>query len=76
MPTLTDWPERYSGDVYEGPALSIRGGSSDYVTEAGEAAFRRIMPAVAFETLDGAGHWLHADAPRAFLEAVLAFIES
>ena len=76
VPTLTGWPECYSGDVYEGPTLSIRGGSSPYVTEAGEAAFRRIMPAVAFESLDGAGHWLHADAPRAFLEAVLAFIES
>lgn len=76
VPTLTGWPECYSGEVYEGPALSIRGGSSPYVTESGEAAFRRIMPAVAFETLDGAGHWLHADAPRAFLEAVLDFIES
>ena len=76
VPTLTGWPACYAGEVYEGPALSIRGGSSPYVTEAGEAAFRRIMPAVAFETLDGAGHWLHADAPRAFLEAVLAFIES
>lgn len=74
--TLTGWPECYAGEVYEGPALSIRGGSSPYVTEAGEVAFRRIMPAVAFETLDGAGHWLHADAPRAFLEAVLAFVEN
>jgi len=76
VPILTDWPECYSGEVYEGAALSIRGGTSDYVTEAGEAAFRRTMPAVAFETLDEAGHWLHADEPRAFLETVLAFLES
>ncbi len=68
VPILMDWPECYAGEVYEGAALSIRGSTSDYVTEAGEAAFRRMMPAVAFETLDGSGHWLHADKPRAFLE--------
>lgn len=76
IPILTNWPECYSGDVYEGAALSVRGGSSQYVTAAGEAAFRRIMPAVAFETLEGSGHWLHADEPRAFLETVQAFLDS
>jgi pimeloyl-ACP methyl ester carboxylesterase len=76
IPTLTGWPADYALAIYEGPVLAIHGGASTYVDAAGEAAFRRVMPAVAFEKLDGAGHWLHVDRPRAFLEAVLSFIEN
>jgi pimeloyl-ACP methyl ester carboxylesterase len=64
--TLTGWPEAYADMTYEGPVLAIHGGASHYVDAAGEAAFRRLMPAVAFETLAGAGHWLHAEQPRRF----------
>jgi pimeloyl-ACP methyl ester carboxylesterase len=72
--TLTGWPDVYADRSYEGPVLAIHGGASPYVDEAGEAAFRRVMPAVAFETLDGAGHWLHAEQPRPFLDAVQRFL--
>ena len=71
---ITSWPEAYADATYEGPVLAIRGGASHYVDADGEAAFRRLMPAVAFETLDGAGHWLHAEQPRPFLEAVQRFL--
>jgi pimeloyl-ACP methyl ester carboxylesterase len=74
--TLTGWPDAYAGRSYEGPVLAIHGGASPYVDAAGEAAFRRIMPAVAFETLEGAGHWLHAEQPRPFLEAVQRFLST
>lgn len=72
--TLTGWPEAYADHTYEGPVLAIHGSASPYVDAAGEAAFRRLMPAVAFETLAGAGHWLHAEHPRPFLEAVQRFL--
>ena len=71
---ITGWPDTYADATYEGPVLAIHGGASPYVDAAGEAAFRRLMPAVAFETLDGAGHWLHAEQPRPFLEAVERFL--
>jgi pimeloyl-ACP methyl ester carboxylesterase len=71
---LTGWPDVYAGRTYEGPVLAIHGGASPYVDAAGEAAFRRVMPAVAFETLNGAGHWLHAEQPRQFLDAVERFL--
>ena len=72
--TITGWPAAYDEETYEGPVLAVHGGASDYVDAAGEAAFRRLMPAVAFETLAGAGHWLHADHPRPFLDAVRRFL--
>jgi esterase len=71
---ITGWPAVYDDETYEGPVLAIHGSASDYVDSRGEAAFRRLMPAVAFERLEGAGHWLHADHPRPFLEAVRRFL--
>lgn len=72
--TITGWPAPYDEETYEGPVLALYGGASTYVDATGEAAFRRLMPAVAFEKLDGAGHWLHADHPRPFLAAVRQFL--
>lgn len=71
---ITGWPAAYDQETYEGPVLAVYGGNSHYVDAAGEAAFRRLMPAVAFEKLEGAGHWLHADHPRPFLDAVRRFL--
>ncbi len=71
---LTGWPEAYDERRYEGPVLAIHGAASDYVDASGEAAFRRLMPAVAFDTLDGAGHWLHAEQPQRFRAAAQAFL--
>jgi esterase len=72
--SITGWPAAFDAATYEGPVLALYGGASAYVDAAGEAAFRRLMPAVAFEKLDGAGHWLHADHPRPFLDAVRHFL--
>lgn len=71
---VTGWPAAYDEETYEGPVLAVYGGSSPYVDAAGEAAFRRLMPAVAFEKIEGAGHWLHVDHPRPFLDAVRHFL--
>lgn len=62
--------------TYPGPALSIAGGRSHYVTEDGRAALRALFPALRFEVLPDAGHWLHVDDPRGFLAAVSRFLET
>lgn len=75
MAAVTGWPEEAcAGRTYQGPALAIRGGNSAYVDARGEAALRRFLPAVEIETLDGAGHWLHAEAPLPFLAVVQRFL--
>lgn len=58
----------------ERPTLFIRGGSSTYVGDAEIDAIRRHFPAARIETLDGAGHWLHAEQPQSFLQHVLDFL--
>jgi pimeloyl-ACP methyl ester carboxylesterase len=55
------------------PALFIRGGKSDYVTDADLDSIRRLFPRVTMETISEAGHWIHADAPTKFLSLVMEF---
>ena len=74
MDAITGWPEPEGS--YDGPTLVLRGGASDYVSEADEAAIRRLFPRARLETVPGAGHWLHAEAPRPFEAAVRAHLTS
>ncbi len=62
MPRIMGFPEMTG--TWDGPVLLLRGGASDYVEESGVAAARRLFPAVEVETVEGAGHWLHAEKPR------------
>ena len=56
------------------PTLIIRGGKSGYVTEADLGDFERRYPHHRFVTIEGAGHWVHAEKPDEFFEAVFSFI--
>ncbi len=62
------------GRTFAGPVLFIRGGASDYVDEADLPAIRALFPQAYLVTIAGAGHWVHAEKPDAFAEAVLAFL--
>ncbi|PKG49295.1 MULTISPECIES: alpha/beta fold hydrolase [Halomonadaceae] len=61
---------------YDGPALVLRGGDSHYVADDMVPALREVLPRARVVTLKNAGHWLHADQPEAFQQAVMAFIDA
>ncbi len=63
-----------SSGIFRGNALFIRGGASNYVTDADVSSLRRLFPSAEIVTLPGAGHWLHAEAPEAFAAAVMMFL--
>jgi pimeloyl-ACP methyl ester carboxylesterase len=56
------------------PTLFIRGGKSDFITEADETRIRELFPAAQIETMPEAGHWLHADQPEEFGRRLLNFL--
>ncbi|MCB1741134.1 MAG: alpha/beta fold hydrolase [Gammaproteobacteria bacterium] len=60
---------------YDGPVLFVRGGHSTYVSDEDFAQARRWFPHAVLRTVDGAGHWLHAEQPEAFTNIVNAFME-
>lgn len=73
MPDIEGFPTLDA--EFDGPTLSLAGGRSDYVREAGIAAFRAHFPRVRFATIAEAGHWLHAEQPDAFVAAIEAFLD-
>lgn len=60
---------------YDGPALFLSGGDSDYVRREDRPEIKRLFPAARFAKIPGTGHWLHAEKPRAFEAAVRAFLD-
>jgi pimeloyl-ACP methyl ester carboxylesterase len=60
--------------TFDGPALFVRGGDSDYVSDDDVPDIRRRFPQAELVTIDGAGHWVHADAPDALAEVVTDFL--
>ena len=58
---------------YDGPALFIRGGNSDYVRESDEAVIRDCCANACIKTFPNVQHWPHIEAPVAFLRAVIDF---
>ena len=55
-------------------SLFIRGDLSDYVTDDHWDLIRKHFPNTELVTLKKAGHWLHAEQPQAFVDAVLKFL--
>jgi pimeloyl-ACP methyl ester carboxylesterase len=59
---------------FDGPSLFLTGDASDYVMDSHHAEIRTLFPQADFEAIPGAGHWLHAEAPGPFIEAVSQFL--
>lgn len=74
MDLITGYPEL--DGVFEGPTLFLYGGASDYVPDSARPLICALFPAVEFQALEGAGHWLHAEKPREFLTAVTTFLST
>ncbi len=63
-----------SAGPYNGPTLFIRGGNSDYLPQSAEPAIHERFPTARIETIPDAAHWVHVDAPEAFLEVLNDFL--
>jgi len=57
------------------PTLFIRGSKSTYLLETDKSQIQSIFPFSEFVTIENVGHWVHAEAPEKFAEAVMEFLE-
>jgi len=55
------------------PALFIRGERSNYILDADITEIKKIFSHSEFKTIEGAGHWVHADKPEEFVKSVRDF---
>ena len=60
---------------FAGPVLFLRGGQSHYIRLEDEPMIHGLFPAAEIQTMDGAGHWLHADQPDEFARRVGEFLK-
>lgn len=68
---IIDW-ERIP--VWSQPALFIRGGNSDYITEEYREDIISQYPQATAWVVAGCGHWVHAEKPEAVLRAIHRFL--
>ena len=74
MPEISGFPEPRAGAVFAGPALFVAGEHSSYVRPEYRPAIERLFPKARLVQVPGAGHWLHAERPDAFLALVTPFL--
>ena len=70
MHQLCGYPSEFLGARFARPVTVIAGENSDYVSLRDGSSFRPMFPRVVVEVVEGAGHWVHADRPDAFLACV------
>ena len=74
MSDLTDFPMPDNGWRIDIPTLFMRGENSDYIGAAETAEIESHFSDARIETLEQAGHWLHAEQPQKFLHTVSDFL--
>lgn len=74
LETLSGFPDLPADARWPGDALFVAGERSPYIDARGRAAAVARFPAAAFVVVPGAGHWVQAEAPEAFLRAVEPFL--
>lgn len=76
MDGILSWP--YGPDAspppFAGPVLFLTGGLSAYVRPEHRDRIKALFPKAKFARIPGAGHWLHAEQPRAFVETLRVFL--
>ena len=60
--------------IFEKDTLFLRGDRSEYIAEADEELIHRHFPNSRIITISNAGHWLHAENPKEFYDAVMNFL--
>ncbi len=74
MAAILDFPD-HTG-AFDGPTLFLSGANSDYVDRRYRPQVLKLFPNARFAKIPGAGHWLHADNPRAFEQNVTAYLNT
>ena len=78
LPLIAEKIEEIGVALPEGKVLTrtlfYRGGNSRYIKDEDIAAIQLQFPNATFETMNGAGHWLHAEKPGEFVEVIKGFL--
>lgn len=62
-------------DRYSGSTLFISGGESSYIETTDHARIAQQFPQSEIRTIQGAGHWVHAQKSTEFFEVVMEYLK-
>ena len=62
-------------NTFSKPTLFLRGDKSDYIQDADFETIQHHFTDSKVETIQNAGHWLHAENPKDFYEVVMRFLQ-
>jgi pimeloyl-ACP methyl ester carboxylesterase len=74
MDKLGDFPAALHDAAYGGLTWFIAGALSDYVRPEHVPHIRTLFPAAEIRPVAGAGHWVHAETPQAFIQTLDVFL--
>lgn len=79
LPILKQKYEEVTGGIsenalYEGPTFFIKGDNSGYIQPEDRPLLNKHFPKSQLLTLKEAGHWVHAEKPEEFFQAVMGFL--
>lgn len=74
MDDITGFIDPGHGQHYAGSTLFLAGGNSAYVQPHDHAVVKGLFPKARIEVIPGAGHWLHAEQPGAFMARLKDFL--
>lgn len=80
LPILTSDMSKVGSEIVskqkiEAPTLFIKGENSKYIVDEDWEGILKIFPNARLESIADAGHWVQAEQPKAFVAALLKFLE-
>ena len=76
LPSLHGFPYFSENVFFDGSTLFLAGAESDFIEPHHYSTINCLFPKSSIINIAGAGHWLHADAPEAFINRIFQFISS
>ncbi|MGI8893448.1 MAG: alpha/beta fold hydrolase [Bacteroidia bacterium] len=61
--------------IFDGQTLFINGENSNYITDKDKEIIHHHFPNSQIKSISGAGHWVHAEKPKEFLNTVIVFLK-
>ena len=76
LPQILGFEINHDTARYQKPTLFLLGANSDHVIAAHHPLIHNLFPLARIESIEGAGHWVHAEQPEQFAILVNEFLHA
>jgi len=76
LDVVSAFPELPEAAAYVGRTIFIRGENSNYIEPEHLPRIRQLFPTAEMTVVPGAGHWVYAEQPGAFLSVLEGFLQA